>query len=133
MANKTYDTLGLIGSAVAVTTTASTTGVNITGLSIGTNQFVAVMNYGVTTGTVDGSNYYSLQLEASDLVGGTYYPIGNAFKIPATAGQCQIGFTSEQLADAVTATGGADFFRVTCTKVGTTATAVTYTAFISKI
>jgi hypothetical protein len=133
MANKTYDTLGLLGENVAVTATASTTGVNIDGLQLGTNQFVCVMNYGVTTGTVDGSNYYTLQLEASNLVGGTYYSIGNAFKVPATAGQAQIGFTSEQLGDAVTATGGADFFRITATKVGTTATALTYTAFISKI
>lgn len=133
MANKTYDVLGLIVSGEAVTTTASCTGVNIVGLNIGTNQFVAVLNHGATTGTVDGSNYYTLQLEASDLVGGTYFPIGNAVKLPAGAGQFQIGFTSEQLADAVTASGGADFFRVTCTKVGTTATAVSYTAFISKI
>jgi hypothetical protein len=132
MANKTYDTLGLIVASQAVSTTASCTGANIVGLNIGVNSFVAVFNHTVTTGTVDGSNYYTLQLEASDLVGGTYFPIGNAVKLPATAGQFQIGFTSEQLADAVTAAGGADFFRVTCTKVGTTATAVTYTAFLSK-
>lgn len=131
--NKTYDVSGLIVSAQAVTTTASCTGVNIVGLNIGVNQFVAIINHNAPTGTVDGSNYYSFQLEASDLVGGTYYPIGNAVKSTATAGQFQIGFTSEQLADAVTAAGGADFFRVTATKVGTTATAVTYTAFISKI
>lgn len=130
--NKTYDVSGLIVAAQAVTTTASCTGANIVGL-IGSDQYVAVLNHGVTTGTVDGSNYYTLQLEASDLVGGTYFPIGNAVKLPATAGQFQIGFTAEQLADAVTASGGADFFRVTATKVGTTATAVTYTAFLSKI
>lgn len=131
MANKTYDTLGLIVSAEAVTTTASCTGANIVGLNIGTNQFVAVLNHGATTGTVDGSNYYTLQLEASDAVGGTYAAIGNPVKLPATAGQFQIGFTSEQLTDAVSA--GADYFRITATKVGTTATGVTYTAFISKI
>ena len=133
MANKTYDVSSLIALNEAVSTTASCTGVNIAGLNIGTNQFVAIINHGVTTGTVDGSNYYSLQLEASDLVGGTYYPIGNPVKALAAGSQFQIGFTSEQLADAVTATGGADWFRVTATKVGTTATAITYTAFISKI
>ncbi len=133
MANKTYDVSGLIALNEAVSTTASCTGVNIAGLNIGNNQFVAIINHGVTTGTVDGSNYYSLQLEASDLVGGTYYPIGNPVKALATGSQFQIGFTSEQLADAVTASGGADWFRVTCTKVGTSATAITYTAFISKI
>jgi hypothetical protein len=130
MANKTYDTLGLIVSGQAVTTTASCTGANIVGLNLGSNQYVAVLNSGAVTGTVDGSNYYTLQLEGSDLVGGTYYPIGNAVKLPATASQFQIGFTSEQLQDQL---AGIDFFRVTATKVGTTATACSYTAFISKI
>lgn len=130
MANKTYDTLGLIASAQAVSVTASSVGANIVGLNLGTNQFVAVLNHSATTGTADGANYYTLQLEASDLVGGTYRAIGNAVVLPAGAGQFQIGFTAEQLTDAVV---GAAFYRVTATKVGTLATAVTYTAFISKI
>jgi len=131
MANKTYDTLGLIVSGQAVTTTASCTGANIVGLNLGSNQYVAVLNSGAVTGTVDGSNYYTLQLQGSDAVGGTYYNIGNAVTLPATASQFQIGFTSEQLQDQLAT--GIDFFRVTATKVGTTATACSYTAFISKI
>ena len=130
MANKTYDVLGLIVSGQAVTTTASCTGANIAGLNVGSASYVAVINTGAVTGTVDGSNYYTVQLQGSDLVGGTYYPIGNAVTLPATAAQFQIGFTSEQLEDQLT---GIDFFRITCTKVGTTATATSYSAFISKI
>jgi len=130
MANKTYDTLGLIVSGEAVTTTASCTGANIAGLNIGSASYVAVINTGAVTGTVDGSNYYTVQLQGSDLVGGTYYNIGNAVTLPATAAQFQIGFTSEQLEDQL---AGIDFFRVTCTKTGTTAVATSYTAFISKI
>lgn len=130
MANKTFDALGKIVEAQAVSVTASCTGVNIVGLNIGNAQYEAVFNYGATTGTVDGSNYYSLQLEVSDLVGGTYYAVGNAIKLPATAGSATVGFTSDQIERLIT---GADFFRVTATKTGTTATAVTYTAFLSKI
>ena len=130
MANRTFDALGLIVEDEAVTTTASCTGANIVGLNLGSASYVAVINTGVPTGTVDGSNYYSLQLEASDAVGGTYVAVGNPVVTPVTANQAQVGFTSEQLEELVT---GADYFRVTCTKVGTTATDVTYTAFISKI
>lgn len=130
MANKTYDTLGLIVEAEAVSTTATCTGANIAGLNIGSASYVAVINTGAVTGTVDGSNYYTVQLKASDAVGGTYYPVGESFVAPAAGGQHQIGFTSEQLEDIIT---GADYFAVTVTKTGTTATAVTYTAFISKI
>ena len=130
MANKTFDLLGLIVEDEAVTTTATCTGANIKGLNIGSASYVAVINTGAVTGTVDGSNYYTVQLKASDLVGGTYYPVGNAVVLPATAQQVQIGFTSEQL-QSIIASGA--FFAVTVTKTGTTATAVTYTAFISKI
>ena len=130
MANKTFDLLGLIVEDEAVSVTASCTGANIDGLALGSASYVAVVNHTVSTGTVDGSNYYSLQVEVSDAVGGTYVAIGNPLVLPATAGQLQVGFTAEQLNGL---TASADYFRVTATKVGTTATAVTYTAFVSKI
>ena len=130
MANKTFDSLGLIVEDEAVSVTASCTGANIDGLALGTNDYVVVINNSVVTGTVDGSNHYDLQVEVSDAVGGTYVAIGELIVLPATAGQSQIGFTSEQLERLTTS---ADYFRVTATKVGTTATAVTYTAFVSKI
>ena len=130
MANLTFDALGLIVEDEVVSVTASCTGANIVGLNIGSASYVAVLNNSAVTGTVDASNYYTLQVEVSDAVAGTYVAIGEAVTLPATAGQSQIGFTSEQLERLTT---GADFFRVTATKVGTTATAVTYTAFVSKI
>ena len=130
MSNKTFDLLGLIVEDEVVGATASCTGANIDGLALGSANYVAVINNSAVTGTVDGSNYYSLQVEVSDAVGGTYASVGEAIVLPETAGQSQIGFTSEQL-ERVTAS--ADFFRVTATKVGTTATAVTYTAFVSKV
>ena len=130
MANKTYDLLLELAKNNAVTSTASTTGVNIKGLNIGSASYVAVISYSATTGTVDGSNYYFCVLEASDTVGGTYVQVGNPMGFPATAGSAQIGFTSEQLNSRVS---GAKFFRITTTKVGTTATGVSVSAFLSKI
>ena len=130
MANKTFDSLGLIVEDEVVGATASCTGVNIVGQNIGSANYAVVLNNSVVTGTVDGSNYYSLQVEVSDTIAGTYVPLGESILLPATAGQSQIGFTSEQLERLTT---GADFFRVTATKTGTTATAVTYTAFVSKV
>lgn len=130
MANKTYDLLLELADDVAVTATASTTGKNIVGLNIGSASYVAVIKNSAVTGTVDGSNYYTCKLEVSDAVGGTYVQVGNTVTFAATAGGTQIGFTSEQIEDLVS---GADYFRITTTKVGTTATAVTVSAFISKI
>lgn len=126
---KTVDELAIIAETESVTTTASCTGVNIEGM-IGEDQFIAVVDTGATTGTVDGSNYYSLQLEASDAIGGTYVAIGNPVLAEAAATRKEVGFTANQLEDAVP---GANHFRVTATKVGTTATAVAYTAQISKV
>jgi len=130
MSNKTFDELGLIAEDEAVSVTASCTGANFVGLNIGSTNYVVVINNSVVTGTVDGANYYTLQVEVSDAIAGTYVPLGELITLPATAGQSQIGFTSEQLERLTT---GADFFRVTATKEGSTATAVTYTAFVSKI
>ena len=130
MANKTFDLLGLITEDEVVGATASCTGANISGLSLGSNSYVVVINNSAVTGTVDASNYYTLQVSVSDALAGTYVSLGEAVVLPATAGQTQIGFTSEQLERL---TSGADYFKVTATKTGTTATAVTYTAFVSKV
>lgn len=130
MANRIFDALGLITEDEVVSVTASCTGFNIVGLNIGDASYVAVINTNAPTGTVDGSNYYSLQLEVSDAIAGTYVAVGNPVVSPVAASSAQVGFTAEQINLLV---DGADFFRVTATKVGTTATAVTYTAFVSKI
>ena len=129
MANKTYDLLLELAKDVAVTSTASTTGVNIKGLNIGSASYVAVISNRAVTGTVDASNYYTCILEASDTVAGTYVPVGSV-RLAATAGSAQFGFTSEQINARVS---GANFFRITTTKVGTTATGVSVSAFLSKI
>lgn len=127
---KTFDALGLIAEDEAVSVTASCTGVNIVGTNLGDASYAVKLIASATTGTVDGSNYYTLQVEVSDAVAGTYVGVGEAITLPATAGTYEIGLTAAQINHA---TADADYFRVTATKVGTTATAVTYTAFVSKI
>lgn len=129
MSHKTFDSLGLIVENEAVTTTASVTGIEIAGLNIGSAAYHAVVNIESVTGTFDGSNNYTVALEVSDLVGGTYVQVGNVATVLAT-GQHEIGFTSEQIESLV---AGGKFFRCTVTKVGTTATGVTYTAFLSRV
>ena len=130
MANKTYDLLLELAKDVAVTSTASTTGVNIKGLNIGSASYVAVISNRAVTGTVDASNYYHCKLEVSNAVGGPYVQVGKPVLFAATAGSTQIGFTSEQLNYQVS---GAEYFRITVTKLGTTATGVTVSAFLSRI
>ena len=121
---KIYDDLAVVVSTTAVTTTASTTGVNIDGLAVGENTYAANINITSVTGTVDGSNYYSIQLEASDAIGGTYAAVGNPINT-SVVGAYTIAFASEQLP------AGADYFRVTCTKVGTTATGISYGCYLT--
>ena len=130
MANKTYDLLLELAKNVAVTSSASTTGVNIKGLNIGSASYVAVISNSAVAGPVDASIQYTCKLEASDTVAGTYVQVGPTVIFNATAGSTQIGFTSEQLNSRVS---GANFFRITIVKVGTTATGVTVSAFLSKI
>ena len=129
MSYKTFDELGKIAESEAVTATASSTGVNIEGLSIGSASYVAAVNIEAEAGTFDASNKYTIAVQASDAIGGTYVTVGNLATVLG-AGKHEIGFTSEQLNSLVT---GANYFRVTATKVGSTATGITYTAFISKV
>jgi len=126
---KILDELSKLSENEVVSTTASTTGININGLAVGEASYVAIIDVTGATGTFDASNNYTVALEASDAVGGTYVQIGNLATV-LSDGQHEIGFTSKQLNSLVT---GADFFRATVTKVGTTATAVTHTIFISKV
>jgi len=128
MANKTFDLLGLIVEDEAVTVTAPCTGAEIKGLNLGSASYIAVINTSDLAGVFDADHNYALSLEVCDTLGGTYETIGAVEFLVAE--QAQIGFTSEQIERAV---AGASFFRITATKVGTNATGITYTAFVSKV
>jgi hypothetical protein len=125
---KLLDELTQVTVTVAPSATTSTTGLNIVGLNVGEKSYSAIFNVSAIAGTVDGSNNWTLQLEVSDLVGGTYHAVGNAVEVLAS-GDYTISFNSEQIEHEIT---GADFFRVTATKVGTTSTSVTYGCYLTK-
>jgi len=127
MANKTFDILGLIVEDTVVTDGDSTTGVEITGVNIGSKSYVCAVKAQDLTGIFDLTNNYTVALEVADLVGGAYALVGETRVL--SDGTAEIGFTSEQLAQF----GDAEFFRITTTKVGSTATGVTLTAFLSVI
>lgn len=108
--------------------TTSETGLNVVGANVGEKAYSAVFAVSAIAGTADASNNFSLQLEVSDALGGTYVALGNPV-VPLVTGNYQIGFTSEQVENLV---AGADFFRVTATKTGTTNTDITYDCYLTK-
>jgi len=122
---KLYDENAVVLAATAVTTTASSTGVNIAGLAVGEETYAANITISALVGTVDASNYHSVQLESSATLGGTYTPVGNPILTTSGVGMYNIAFSSEQLA------ANSAYFRVTTTKTGTTATGVTVAAYLT--
>lgn len=122
---KLYDENAVVSATTAVTTTASTTGVNIAGLAVGEETYAANITISSLVGTVDGSNYHSVQLESSATLGGTYTPVGNPILTTSGAKQYNIAFSSEQLAV------NSAYFRLTTTKVGTTATGVSVACYLT--
>lgn len=128
--SKTKDLLlSVVASATAITATDVSTGVNIAGLDLGEKAYGAEFGVSIVAGTADASNNFSLQLEVSDTVGGTYHAVGNPV-VPLASGAFVIAFSSEQLADLISP---ASFFRVTATKTGTTNTGITYGCSLVKI
>lgn len=113
-------------SAAALTTTASETGVAFDVLSIDTAK--VVVHHAAIGGTVDASNYWTISVEVSDLVGGTYTEIATSQPLGADANNVEIpisGALAEQL------DSDAAFIRVTATETGTTAGNLTYGAYVS--
>jgi len=124
MAQRTYDANTEIVDidGVSVSATTSSTGVNINGTNVGDMTYLALFNVSVASGTIDASNYFTLQLEVSDAVGGTYVAVGGPVTVTST-GVFEVAVHSEEIEKAITS---ADYFRVTATKTGTTATDITY-------
>ena len=122
---KIYDELLVVAAATALTTTASTTGFNVVGLAVGEGTYAANITISALVGTVDASNYHSVQLESCATLGGTYTPVGNPILTTSGAKKYNIAFSSEQLAT------NSAYFRLTSTKVGTTATCVTVACYLT--
>lgn len=121
---------------VSITATGAQTAANIEDVLLGDMSYVAVVNIISNTGTVDGSNSFTLGLEVSSDAT-NYYAVGNVistYDVTAAAAQTglfEIGFTGNQ---AVEAAGGSTptHARITAVKTGTTQTAVSAGCFIAK-
>lgn len=127
--NRTPDTELKVAASTAVTTTASTTAVNILSIGAGEEDLGLMLDVTVATGTFDASNHYTVELLASETSGGTYYTVTN--DIVNVIGAKLIAFNTRQVVDAVGSSNAA-YYKLTVTKVGTTATALTLSAYIVK-
>ena len=123
--NRTVDAELQIAASTSVTTTASTTAVGITSVGCGDEDLGVMLNVTVATGTFDASNYYTVELLAATTVGGTYYTVTN--DIVMAIGAKLIAVNTRQIAEAV-GSQDAGFYKLTVTKVGTTATNLTLSA-----
>lgn len=127
--NRTYDLELQVAASTAVTTTASTTAVAIPSIGCGEEDLNLLLNVTVATGTFDASNYYTVELLASTTVGGTYYTVTN--DIVMAVGSKLIAFNTRQVVAAV-GSQDAGFYKLTVTKVGSTATALTLSAQVTR-
>lgn len=86
-----------------------------------------VINHAAIGGTVDGSNFWTISVEISDLVGGTYTEIATTGALGETADEIELPISGllAQYKDA-----DAAFIRVTATETGTTAGDLTYGAYL---
>lgn len=109
----------------AESATASETGVELAVRYFDTAK--VVIDHTAIGGTVDGSNYWVVSVEISDLVGGTYTEVINTGNLTATASKIELPLSGllNTYKDADSA-----FIRVTATETGTTAGNLTYGAYV---
>jgi hypothetical protein len=127
--NRTPDTELKVAASTAITTTASTTAVNILSIGAGEEDLGLMLDVTAVAGTFDASNYYTVELLASETSGGTYYPVTN--DIVNVVGAKLVAFNTRQVVDAVGSSNAA-YYKLAVTKVGSTATGVTLSAYIVK-
>lgn len=108
--------------------TADATGVSVPSVSGGDEVFDVLYVVSAAAGTIDASNYITVEIQAS-ADDATYYPVlGTQAKVTET-GTIIGEFNAREIDDLV---ADASFYRVTATQTGTTATAVTLEAYLSK-
>lgn len=113
-------------AAAAESATVSETGVELAVRHLDVAK--VVIDHAAIGGTVDGSNFWAISVEVSDLVGGSYTEIATTRALGATANQIELPisglFAEYKDADAA-------FIRVTATETGTTAGNLTYGAYVT--
>ncbi len=112
--------------ATALAATGSETGVEFAARA--TDVFKVVVHHADIGGTVDGSNYWTISVEVSDLVGGAYTEIASTGNLTATNSVIELAISG---VDVERLDADAEFIRVTATETGTTAGDLTYGAYIT--
>lgn len=109
----------------AESTDASETGIELAVRFFDTAK--VVVNHAAIGGTVDGSNFWTVTVEISDVVGGTYTEVATTGALAATAAEIELPLSGllNTYKDADSA-----FIRVSATETGTTAGNLTYGAYI---
>jgi hypothetical protein len=108
--------------------TANATGVNITSLAAGDENVDIIYNVSAAAGTIDADNYIEVEMQAS-ADNATYYPVKGSLAKVTETGAILATVNLREIADAI---ADADYFRVTATQTGTTATTVTLEAYFSR-
>ena len=127
MANKTFDILSSINEDEVFSATGASAAHYEEGLNIGSASYLMAIKVTGATGVFDGSNNFTVGLSVCDTTGGTYIEVG--FITINGDGAYEVGFTSEQIEATV---AGAEFFKANVTLVGSTATDITISSFLSK-
>ena len=121
----TSDNVLRSASEAALSATGSTTGIPnpvIEGM-----YFKVRINHSAITG-VDGSNYWTLTVEVSDVVGGTYTTVSKSLTLGATAATIDVPLFGP---DIERLDADADYIRITATKTGTPGN-LTYNAVVNE-
>ena len=112
--------------AAALSATASETGKNFEIRAVDTVK--VVVHHAAIGGTVDGSNFWTVSVQVSDLVGGTYTEVASTGALTAAAATIELPISG---VDVTRLDADADWVRVTATETGTTAGNLTYGAYIT--
>ena len=113
------------------TDAAETADANETGISFNVRAIdlaKVVVNHAAIGGTVDGSNYWEINVQISDAVGGTYTTVATTGVLGAAAATIELPLSGafNEYAD-----DDALFIRVQADETGSTAGSLTYGAYIT--
>lgn len=131
--NRPVDSDLQIVASTAFSATGTSTAVNIPSVGAGDEDIDLVLNITAAAGTHDASNYFNIVLEAGETSGGTYYTV-DGFSINSDVvaiGVNVFAINMRQISEAVGSQDAA-YYRLSVTKVGTTATSVTTSAHFSR-
>lgn len=125
--NSVFDKATELRNYSAAAVTGDTNGTGIEYYSLLEISFRVIVKWAAIGGTVDGSNFWTINVQVSDTLGGTYVTIGSHV-LPAAAGEVPLSFTGKYVESKLS---NAKFIRVQADETGTTAGDLTYGAFIA--